>query len=166
MPRGHPCSAPCLGRRRRRLAGRALAVAPARAAHHLVLGRVVAEQALDRGAQAFELIPQSQVQRIPLVTQVGQLGLERLDPGIQLVGLGQVLAERGLGQLAEGQRGADLLPRFQMAAGLVDQIGWIDFGNHLLHSLFNGLYLGHTPRLFIVCREINGKSTYRNVIPF
>lgn len=135
-PRGHPCSVPFLGRRRgRRLAGRALAFAPARAAHHLVLGRVVAEQALDRGAQAFELVPDDQVQRIPLVAQVGHLGFEGLHPGIQLVGLRQVRAQRALGQFAEDQRGADLLPRLQIGFGLVDQVGWKRFVNHLLYSL-------------------------------
>lgn len=154
-----------LGRRRRRLAGGALAVAPARAAHHLVLGRVVAEQALDRGAQAFELVPQDLVQRIPLVAQVGQLGLERLDPGIQLVGLGQVLAERGLGQLAEGQRGADLLPRFQMAAGLIDQIGWVDFGNHLLHSLFQWIVPGAHPQIVYSMQKNKWKVNLQKCYP-
>jgi len=42
MPTRRPCSAPCLGRRRRRLAGGTLAVAPARAARHFVFAAVLA----------------------------------------------------------------------------------------------------------------------------
>ncbi len=52
-----------------------LAFAHAGTADHLILRRVVAVNTFDPGADALELIPQGNEDRITPVTQIGQLGI-------------------------------------------------------------------------------------------
>ena len=96
-------------RLRRRAASGALALAQARAAHQLVLGRVIAIHTLDGGAHALDRVPHLDELLVALVAQIGQLLLQCGELALNVARVGQGLGQGGLGERASAQIGADLL---------------------------------------------------------